>query len=123
MILKKISKGILGISFKMIVYIVIVAVTYELAVYGFEVGEKIFTDKGYKDEPGKNISVTVTESMSSMEVAEVLEDKGIVEDKYIFYVQSILYEADFKEGKYKLNTSLCPEDIVNTLSSEASEGE
>lgn len=123
MILKKISKGILGISFKMIVYIAIVILVFKLATFGFETGEKIFTDEGYKEEPGKNISVTVSNSMSTMEVAKLLEDKGIIEDKYIFYIQSVLYEADFKNGKYKLNTSSCPEDIINILSTEASEGE
>ena len=83
MILKKISKGILGISFKMVVYIAVVALVYELATFGFSIGEKIFTDEGYKEEPGKNISVTVTKSMSSMDVAQILEDKGIIENKYI----------------------------------------
>jgi len=123
MVLKKISKGILGISFRMVVYIAIIALVYELATFGFETGEKIFTDKGYKEAPGKNISVTVSDSMSAMEVGELLEEKGIIEDKYIFCIQSFLYEADFKSGKYKLNTSLSPEDIINVLSTEASEGE
>ncbi len=119
--LKNASKGILSVSIKMIVYIVIIVCTYELAMFGFGVGEKIFTDEGYKEEPGKNISVTVTDDMSSMEVANLLEDKGIIENKYIFYIQSFLYEAEFKQGKYKLNTSSSPEDIVKTLSSDAVE--
>lgn len=121
--LKNVSSGILGISIKMVVYILIVVVVYKLAIFGYTTGEKMFSDEGYKEEPGKNISVTVTKSMSSMEIATLLEDKGIIEDKYIFYIQSLLYEADFKEGKYKLNTSSAPEDIVNTLSSEPVEGE
>ena len=121
--LNKVSKGILGISIKMVVYILVIVVVYKLAVFGYTTGEKIFTDEGYKEEPGKNISVTITKSMSAMEVGELLEDKGIIEDKYIFYIQQLLYEADFKEGKYKLNTSSAPEDIINTLSSEPVEGE
>lgn len=121
--LKMASKGIVSISVKMVVYILIVAATFELAKLGYETGEKVFSDKGYKEAPGKNISVTVTSDMSTMDVAKILEDKGIIEDKYIFFIQSFLYEGDFKEGKYKLNTSTSPEDIINILSSENIEGE
>ncbi len=121
--LKKTSRGIMRISIKCVVYIAIVVIIYQLALTGFDIGQKVFTSKGYKAAPGKNISVTISNSMSDMDVAELLEDKGIVENKWIFYVQSIMYQSKYKSGKYKLNTSSAPEDLIKTMSASAPEGE
>lgn len=121
--LKKTAKTIMGISIKAIVYIAIVIIIYEIAIWSFGVGEKVFSESGYQEEPGKNISVTISSSMSKMEVAELLEDKGIVENRWIFYIQSVLYEADYEDGKYKLNTSYSPEDLVKRMSGRMTEGE
>ena len=121
--LKNTSKGMVNITVKTVIYLAVAALIYQLSVTGFTLGQKVFSESGYKEAPGKNISVTISKSMSKLDVARLLEDKGIVENKWIFYLQSFLYESDYKSGKYKLNTSSSPEELIVTLSAGENKGE
>lgn len=121
--LKRTSKGIMRMSIKAVAYILIVIVVYELALYGYGMGQKIFSESGYEAEPGRDITVTITSSMSKLEIAELLEERGVVEDKWIFYIQSLLYEAKYKDGEYTLNNSWAPEELIQTMSKTDEEKE
>lgn len=121
--LKKTSKGIMKISITAVVYIAVIIAIYQLASKGYGVGQEIFSQSGYKEAPGKNITVTITSSMSDMDVAKLLEDKEVVKSRWIFFIQSWMYKARYKEGKYKLNNSYAPEELVKILSKNAAAGE
>lgn len=119
--LRNTSKTITGLTIKLVAYLLIAALLFVLSTKGFKFGRAIFTDKGYEEVPGKNISVTISDSMSRFDISKLLEEKGIIDDAYVFYVQTYLYEGKFKAGKYKLNTSSSPEQIVETLSAKKTE--
>lgn len=121
MSLKRKSENIVRLSIKISVYLLLVVCMVLLANRGYSFGKAIFSNKGYEKMPGTDITVTIYDSDSKMDVAGKLADKGIVGDKLVFYVQSLLYEGDFIPGVYTLNTSLSGEDIVETLSTPVEE--
>lgn len=116
MSLKKTSENMMRMSIKISVYTLLVVGMIILATRGYRFGEDVFSEKGTEDYPGTDITVTIEQGASTMEVAQMLENKGLVKDKIIFYVQSYLYEASFIPGEYTLNTSSSPETIVEKLS-------
>lgn len=116
MSLKKTSENMMRMSIKISVYTLLVVGMIILATRGYRFGEDVFSEKGTEDYPGTDITVTIEQGASTMEVAQMLKNKGLVKDKIIFYVQSYLYEGSFIPGEYTLNTSLSPETIVEKLS-------
>ena len=54
------------------------------------------------------------------ELAELLEDKGLVRDARVFYVQLLFSKEKhkLKKGSYLLNTSQTPEEMLKVLSRE-----
>lgn len=123
MSLKKTSKNILGISIKVSVYALLITLLIILSTRGYNFGKDLFSEKGYEEGPGTDATITVNSGEGAMSVAGKLVDKGIIDDKLVFYVQTILYEASFEPGTYTVNSSLNSEEIIETLSEKPTEAE
>ena len=76
------------------------------------------------DEPGRDVSVTLSQGMDTGEMARLMERKGLVEDAGIFRIQIILsgYEDKLQEGTYVLNTSMSPRQMLEVMAGEAEDG-
>ena len=59
-----------------------------------------------------------TFGVSAGQLASQLYDKGLIDDKTVFYFQVKLsdYKDKFKDGTYSLNTSMKPTDMMKVLS-------
>lgn len=112
------TQNIAGISIKVSIYAVLIAVLIILSAKGYKFGKDIFSEKGYDETPGTDVTITIDDGESSMSVAGELVKNGVVGDKLVFYIQSKLYGAKFIPGTYTVNSSESPEDIINKLSSE-----
>jgi UPF0755 protein len=121
MSLKKTSGSIVSITIRTAVYVLLVAILVYIAGKGYDFGKNVFSEKGYEDSPGTDITVTIYQGESKMQVAEQLVDLGVVGDKMVFYVQSLLYQADYIAGTYTINSSSSAEDIIMYLSEEHTE--
>ena len=92
---------------------VIVVVTVGTKAYTF--GNKIFNERAIdKVDNAKVVDVTISSGVS----AGQLYDKGLIDDKTVFYFQVKLsdYKDKFKDGTYSLNTSMKPTDMMKALS-------
>lgn len=113
--LEKISKLIFKNSFKIIVYMLIMTSIYIVATKGFEFGEKLFAPKNISIQDGTEIVVSIPENATNSEVAEILYKKKLIDDKLIYRIQSIIYEAKYHQGNFTLNTAHNAEDIIDIL--------
>ena len=52
-----------------------------------------------------------------MEIGQILEEKGLIRDAKIFYIQETLseYHGYLAPGIYELNTSMTIEEMINTM--------
>ncbi len=114
--LKNTSEKMMRVAIKVSVYTILIACMILIAREGYRFGRAVVSDDGYESSPGTDVTITISGNESKMEVAEKLEEQGIVENKIVFYVQSLLYEAKYIPGEYTLNSSLSGEDIVEILS-------
>ena len=58
--LRNTSKTIASFTIKLVTCLIIAALLFVFSTKSFEFGGKVFTDKGYEEAPGKNISVTIS---------------------------------------------------------------
>ena len=119
MTLKKTSTAILSGSIKIVVYLLLGVVVYMVLSKSFEFGELIFSDKGMAPKgSGVEVQITIPNGASDKEIGDILVKNGLSENAYAFVVQTILYEADIKPGKYILNTEYSPKEIIDILVTE-----
>ena len=81
-------------------------------------------DFGYRGD-GQDVLVQVEKGISAEELGQLLEDKGLVRDHNLFYLQLKLsaYSGHIKPGVYTLNTSMTAKDMMVIMSSDKSDEE
>lgn len=120
--LKKTSKLVLGLSAKIVFWIVCLAVFIFICSKAFSFGHMIFSNEAMaKEGQGKEVTVTIPEGASDMTVADLLLEDELIENKYVFAIQAKLFEAEFHAGEFVLNTEDGPEDIIEILSRKEKE--
>lgn len=72
------------------------------------------------DKPDKEIIVKIPKNATSGDVAEILDDAGVINREYLFRFFTWLTEDDatFSEGSYKLNSGLDYRAILRRLTSK-----
>lgn len=112
--LRKISKTV------NIVLFVILVVVLGFGAYKF--AYSIANDSAVDKKPGRDVKVIIEQGMSVSSVGKMLEDKGLINNKYQFIVTVKLNKQSDKiyAGEYILNTS---QNISEMLSIIRSKGE
>lgn len=116
--LRKTSEKTLGLTIKISVYLILVIVLYTLGLKGFRFGEAVFSEKGVTEQPGTDVKISIDAGDSVMDVAGKAVDAGLAKDKLVFYVQSLVYEAEFLPYTYTINNSLPAEEVIEIMSEE-----
>ena len=106
-VLKTVVKVLLAVLLCLLAY---------LAVTGaYRFGYQVFNKEGMEPSPGRTVEVTVEEGASSLQVGQLLEEKGLIQDKWIFAVQKLFYGYSIYPGTYELNTSMSSQDILKAF--------
>lgn len=113
----------ISIAFKIMVVLFVIAATVKLGGIGYDFGYRVFTEPAMAEEPGKDILVQVREDMSARELGKTLEEKGLVRDGNLFFLQLKLsaYSKKILPGVYTLNTSMTAKDMMVVMSTEVKE--
>ena len=75
------------IAFLVMVLLLIVYATIHLSKTGYEYGYRLFTETAVDEAPGEDVLVQVKPDMSNRQIAQMLEEKGLVRDSKLFYLQ------------------------------------
>ncbi len=105
---------------KLAVILVVVLVLFMMGRKAYSFGYQIFAEETVSEPPGKKVAVTVEEDISASKLANLLEDKGLVKDARVFWVQIQLskYKDKIQPGNYILNTSWKSEKMLSVLAGE-----
>lgn len=96
----------------------VIAVVFKLAVAAYDFGYQIFADIPVSDGEGRVVSVVVSAQQSSRDLAKVLEERGLINYSYVFFIQEQLsddYRDKIKPGTYELSTAMSSEDMLKIL--------
>jgi UPF0755 protein len=108
----------MGIS--IIVILLVVYFGIQIAAFGYDFGYRVFTETAVDDAPGTDALIQIKEDMSEYEIAQLLEERGMVRDAKLFFLQLKLSNYSGKEvpGVYTVNSSMTPQEIMAVISPE-----
>jgi UPF0755 protein len=107
-----------------LVCVLVICGLYRLGLECYDFGYRVYTEPAVTQGDGDDKLVRITEGMSTKELAEVLEEKGLVRDAKLFYAQAKLEGFQLIPGAYKLNSSMTAREMMETMSaSEEDEGD
>lgn len=103
--------------------ILVVVGIFKVGEYAYTYCYSVVSDTAAEEEPGRDVSVSVTSNMSAGKVAKLLERKGLVKSADVFKIQMKVtgYEDKIQPGKYVLNTSMRPREMLKILAGEETE--
>lgn len=107
-----------GIAINIIIVIIALVVIYNVGAKGFAFGASVFDEKSVDtEEKAREVEVTIPVNITDSKLADILYDKGLIEDKLVFRVQVALseYKGKFQTGTYTLKTSMKPTEIMEVL--------
>lgn len=107
-----------SICLKVALFVLIVLGIVYLGQTTYQYTRAVFSDEAYEAEPGKNATIKIPADITSKELAEILEENGLIEDAVVFGYQMKM--ADFgdtvKAGEYELSSSMTPSEMFQILS-------
>lgn len=110
--------SIVELVIKIGVIIFLGVLIYRGALMAYDYGYRVFTEDPVSVGEGRIISVEIKEGQSAMEIGEMLQQKGLIRDAKIFFLQELLSEYRGKEvpGIYDLSTAMTGEEMLAVMS-------
>ena len=115
---KQVTGAVFNMIFRLVLSIIIILVVYRLAMYSYHLGYMVFADVAKEAEPGRDITIAVDTEDSTMDVARTLENRGLIDDARVFFLQEMLseYQGKIQPGVYTLNTSMTADKMLAEMS-------
>lgn len=115
--MSRMKPAVLTVSY-ILLYVLLVVGVYSLSRQGYRFCHNIFGVVRAAQEPGEDIAFRVERGEDFETIAGELEKKGIIEDRYSFYIRVRLMDSRriiLRPGDYMLNNSMTYEQIINRL--------
>lgn len=111
--IKQLATSFIGFVIRAVVLVFAILAIYRAGQAAYDFGFRIFTEEPMTPEPGRDVSITIVQGDSVLEVGEMLEEKGLIRDAKLFFIQKkcSVYDGDIKPGFYTLNTSMTADDM------------
>ncbi|MDO5574453.1 MAG: endolytic transglycosylase MltG [bacterium] len=121
--IKQLTFSLIGTIFRIVVVIVLALFIYKAGLKAYDFGYRIFAEEPMSVEPGRDVDVTITQGKSVMDIGKMLQEKGLIKDAQLFYVQEKLssHKGKIQPGTYTLNTSMSTEDMMKIMAANAPE--
>ena len=110
-----------------IVKVVIIAAVIVFVMRGatkaYDFGYRVFADTPVSASGGRTITVGIAEDASVKDIAEMLAEKGLIEDAGLFVVQELLsaHHGDILPGIYDLSTDMTAGQMLEIMSTPVAE--
>ncbi len=110
--------GVIQLMLNVLFYVLAIIVIMRFSTAAYELSYQVFGNVTVHTSPGIDKVVTIEKGASTMEVADMLEEKGLVVDKYSFWIRAKISVNDnhpIMPGYYTLNTSMPYETILEII--------
>ena len=115
--ISKLSKAALKVSVRLVIYTLLVVAVWFGVKEAYRFGHDIFYDQAVDAEPGRDVVVTITEGMEAKDVAKVLYNKGLINNKLAYSLQAKFFNYSVKAGTYTLNSSHTIRQLLQAINS------
>ena len=123
--IKQVIGSIVETIIKVVVVLFLISVVYDLAIKAYDFGYRVFAEEAMTTGEGRIISVYVEPDDSVRDIGKMLEEKGLIRDANLFFVQELLSENHGKinPGIYDLSTSMKSDEMLAIMAAEPEETE
>ncbi|MCQ2549822.1 MAG: endolytic transglycosylase MltG [Lachnospiraceae bacterium] len=118
---KEIVLSVFSTAFKLILTVVVIMLIYKGSITAYEYGNRIFTETPVSEGDGVVIPVAIEFGDNAYSIGQKLENKGLIRDAKLFYLQELLSEHRGEEqpGTYALSTSMTANEMITILAGES----
>ena len=115
--IKQLLGAITAMIARIAIAAVVIIVVFKLAVGAYDFGFQVFADIPKDEGDGRTVSVVISADQDSKDVGKLLENKGLIDNANVFYVQEMLseYKDQIKPGTYELNTAMSVEERLEIM--------
>lgn len=123
--IKKAALTVLSITLNIVVTVMVLIGLSRLGSAAYHYGHSVFHAEAMDPAPGRQVNITVAQGDSAQEIAQLLQEKGLVEDWKLFFIQARLskYYDTMEAGDYTLTTAMTPKEMMAVMSGESLEEE
>lgn len=110
--------GVIQIILNVLFYVIAIIVIMRFGTVAYELSYQVFGNVTVQEAPGVDKVITIEPGTSSLEIAEMFEEEGLVVNKYSFFVRTKITISDTHPiipGTYTLNTSMPYETIIEII--------
>ena len=111
----KMIRTAVAIAVRVIVYSLLTVAIIKGSQVAYNFGHEIFYISSVEEAPGRDVSIRISKGETATDVAEELEDKGLIKNRASFYVQCWFFEYDINPGTYVLNTPMTPRQMLELI--------
>ncbi len=117
--------AIFEIAVKIIILVIVGIFIYKGTLRAYGYGYRVFTEPPRSAGEGRTISVEIYDGESAAAIGQMLEDKGLINDRFLFVLQEILSgnHGDEIPGIYDLSTSMTAEEMIQIMCGHTAEEE
>lgn len=117
---KKVGLGFIETVIHICVYIVVIALFIKAATLGYDFAYQVFGDPAMSPYDDTEIVFEVPEGAVMSEVAQQLQDEGLIKYALAFRIKARLSNAEgnLVPGKYSLNKSMTGDEILVLLTTQ-----
>lgn len=114
---RKFFKKLAGTTFELFVNLIIIFLVIKLFSYAFNFTYSVFGEAAKDPNSREVINVLIDKDDSIKDVGEKLQDAGVIEDKFAFYVKGKIIKAEGRliPGKYSLSPSMTLTEIFDEV--------
>ena len=108
---------------KIVILAAVVVFVFRASTQAYDFGYRGFADEPVSSSGGRTITVGIAEDASLKDIAQMLEEKGLIEDSKLFIVQEMLsaHHGKILPGIYDLSTDMKAEQMLEIMSTSAEE--
>lgn len=121
--LKYIVGAMVQLIVKVVLFAFIIMYILRMATAAYDYGYRVFAEPPISMGEGRMISIYIEEKDSARDVGKMLQDKGLIRDANLFWVQELLSEhhGKIQTGIYDLNTSMTVQEMLAVIAQEPEE--
>ena len=115
--------GMMDTVIKLLIVVFAISLISKYAAVAYRYGYNIYNQIPASQYDTRTLTVSITESMSVMDIAELLENRGIINDKFLFWMQERFseYHGMIAPGTYALSPSQTADEIIAQMSASTIE--
>lgn len=122
---KHLIGAVLETIIKVAVLAFVVSFVLRASKEAYDFGFRVFADQPMSIIGGRTITVGIAEDADIKDIAEMLEEKGLIDDANLFVVQELLsaYHGEIIPGIYDLSSNMTAMEMLEIMSTPAEEAE